>query len=456
MSLYERVKDLGVELENIPAERLVITGMSTITPLGDKVKTLAGLNAGTSGVIKFDAKNFSVNIAAPVIFDPDKYFSKKEVREMSRLGMMAIVIAREAMQNAGLLGNDGTLRKDMDRRSVAPWVGSGIGSLGIINAYLHLHKTDKLEAISRMLSDQPDIVKANSRRLFPRIGFTLFPEEPNAGVANALQISGWGGSSVEACATGLSNIIEGTRTVREGLAKVAVTGGFEDILSEYPELCIAIFAAMRTVLSKRNDEPEKASRPFDIERDGFVFGAGGAIVIVEELKHAKKREAPILAEILGFSKSVDGIGGTDLDPKNVAATILRALYNKNTGGFYPVDSIFAHATSTIEGDKNEVNALRLALGDDYLKTIPIAAIKGNIGHLAGGAGAVNAIAAINALITGKIPPILNLVKPGPEFAGLNLVRGTPLERTINTALVLAYGFGGHNAVMLLGKYNNLH
>ncbi|PJC28726.1 hypothetical protein CO053_03075, partial [Candidatus Shapirobacteria bacterium CG_4_9_14_0_2_um_filter_40_11] len=230
-----------------------------------------------------------------------------------------------------------------------------------------------------------------------------------------------------------------------------VAGGLEDILSAYPEASIGMFAAMRSVLSTRNDEPEKASRPFDKDRDGFVLGAGGGAVVIEALDHALERGAPILAEILGFNKSMDGSDPTNLNKKIVAGTILKALYNQRTKEFYEVDSIFAHATSTNQGDQAEAELLKMIFGDS-LKNIPIAAIKSNMGHLAGGAGAVNVIAAINALNSGKIPPILNLENPSQEFEGLFFVRGKPLEKDIKTALVLAYGFGGHNAVMLLGRY----
>ena len=440
---FERSQGLGVELENRPAERLVITGMAALTPLGNTEQTLEGLNSGKSGVKEFDVKNFAVSIAAPVEFNPEAHFSKKEMKGRSPLNAMAVVIAREAMKNAGLLGEDGKLQKDIDRRQAASWMASAFGSVHhIIDVYNQIHKKDEAG------NENPWL---NSGRISPRKGLEIFPEELNGQVAIDLGVSGWGGSSVEACATGLSNIIEAARIIKGGQAKVAVAGGLEDILSAYPEASIGMFAAMRSVLSTRNDEPEKASRPFDKDRDGFVLGAGGGAVVIEALDHALERGAPILAEILGFNKSMDGSDPTNLNKKIVAGTILKALYNQRTKEFYEVDSIFAHATSTNQGDQAEAELLKMIFGDS-LKNIPIAAIKSNMGHLAGGAGAVNVIAAINALNSGKIPPILNLENPSQEFEGLFFVRGKPLEKDIKTALVLAYGFGGHNAVMLLGRY----
>ena len=440
---FERSQGLGVELENRPAERLVITGMAALTPLGNTEQTLEGLNSGKSGVKEFDVKNFAVSIAAPVEFNPEAHFSKKEMKGRSPLNAMAVAIAREAMKNAGLLGEDGKLQKDIDRRQAASWMASAFGSVHhIIDVYNQIHKKDEAG------NENP---RLNSGRISPRKGLEIFPEELNGQVAIDLGVSGWGGSSVEACATGLSNIIEAARIIKGGQAKVAVAGGLEDILSAYPEASIGMFAAMRSVLSTRNDEPKKASRPFDKDRDGFVLGAGGGAVVIEALDHALERGAPILAEILGFNKSMDGSDPTNLNKKIVAGTILKALYNQRTKEFYEVDSIFAHATSTNQGDQAEAELLKMIFGDS-LKNIPIAAIKSNMGHLAGGAGAVNVIAAINALNSGKIPPILNLENPSQEFEGLFFVRGKPLEKDIKTALVLAYGFGGHNAVMLLGRY----
>ena len=440
---FERSQGLGVELENRPAERLVITGMAALTPLGNTEQTLEGLNSGESGVKELDVKNFAVSIAAPVEFNPEAHFSKKEMKGRSPLNAMAVVIAREAMKNAGLLGEDGKLQKDIDRRQAASWMASAFGSVHhIIDVYNQIHKKDEAG------NENP---RLNSGRISPRKGLEIFPEELNGQVAIDLGVSGWGGSSVEACATGLSNIIEAARIIKGGQAKVAVAGGLEDILSAYPEASIGMFAAMRSVLSTRNDEPKKASRPFDKDRDGFVLGAGGGAVVIEALDHALERGAPILAEILGFNKSMDGSDPTNLNKKIVAGTILKALYNQRTKEFYEVDSIFAHATSTNQGDQAEAELLKMIFGDS-LKNIPIAAIKSNMGHLAGGAGAVNVIAAINALNSGKIPPILNLENPSQEFEGLFFVRGKPLEKDIKTALVLAYGFGGHNAVMLLGRY----
>ncbi len=443
--LLQRAQELGAKLTVTPAERIVITGFAQITSLGNTEETWQGLLEGRSGVVSYpDANNSFVKIASPVKFSPEEYFDVKQLKGLSPLNAMAIVIAKEAARNAGLIGEDGVLKPAINRREIGSWVGSGIGSTQhLIDVYKITHKD----------GDSREEMEKNSRQVPPTKGLEIFPEELNAGITRALGISGWGGSSVEACATGLSNPVEAAEKIRSGILKGAFAGGFENPLEAYPEVGIGIFAGMRIVLSKRNYGPELASRPFDKDRDGFVLGAGGGIVVMEEYEHAKKHDAPILAEVLDFRKSMDGgESATSLDVDNVARTILEALWDEKHKRFYEVDAIFTHATSTKEGDLAEANVFRRVFGDK-LKDIPIAAIKSNLGHLVAGAGVVNMIGAINALREGKIPHIINLENPDPEVEDLLFVRGKPLERDIKTALVLAYGFGGHNAVMVLGKAN---
>lgn len=446
---FETARQLGIELEKKPADRIVIIGMSVLTPLGNEKKTMDGLNAGKSGIKVLDANNFATSIAGPVDFDPLKHFTTKEMKERSSLNAMAVVVAREAMRQAGILGEDGKLKDGIKRRDVATWVGSAFGSVNLlIDVYNKVHEkdtpTDSAETRKNNMIDR-------SAKIPVRSGLQIFPEEMNAGVAMDVGASGWGGSSVEACATGLSNAVLAADTIKTGKAKVAIAGGFEDVLSLHPEVGIGLFAAMRSVLSKRNGEPEKASRPFDANRDGFVLSSGGGAMVLASLGYALEIGAPILGEVLGFHKSMDGSDPTNLNKDIVAGTIVSALYNEKTKSFHDVDVIYTHATSTIEGDRAEASVLGMVYGDD-LKDIPVTAIKSGIGHLAGGSGIVNAIAAMNGLNTGEIPPIVNLENPDPEIKDLNFVRGQSLKKDIKKALVLSYGFGGHNAAMVLGKY----
>ncbi len=449
--MLSKAQELGIELEERPCQRIVITGFAALTPLGNTEGTWQGLLEGKSGVKKFPVGNAFVNIAAPVDFNPKDHFTKREMRGKSVLHAMGMVLAGEAARNAGLVGEDGKLEPDINKREIASWVGSGYGSPQIIDAYNQIHRRDGQGNENQQL---------NSRHVSLFTGLELFPEQLNANIAQSLGLQGWGGSSVEACATGLGNIVEAIDKVKAGRIKVAIAGGVENLLADYPEVGIGIFAGMRGVLSKRNDEPDKASRPFDTDRDGFVFGAGGGIVVVEDLEHALRRGAKIHAEILGFRKSMDGGEPTNIDIENVAQTILKALYDESSKTFRDVDVVFAHATSTAgsatsgneaKGDVREAEALRMVFGEK-LREIPITANKGNIGHLAAGSGPVSLIEAIYTLNRGLIPPILNLGNPDPKVSDLNLVRGNPLEKDVKTALVLSYGFGGNNAVVLLGKF----
>lgn len=441
---FGKAKQLGVELEKPPAERVVVTGYAVLTPLGNTEETLEGLYKGKSGVIAFNkANHFEVGIAAPVKFDPQQYFTEKQMREKSTLHAMTNVVVREAMGKAGLLGGDGKLRKDINRRTVAPWIGSGFGSSHLsVDTFLKIHgEKDQY--------GNEDMAKG-AHRVNSKEALKIFPEGNNGGVAEDLQISGWPGNLSEACATGLSNIVGAAHLIKSGEAKIAIAGGFEDVLTEHPEIAIDLFGAMNA-LSKRKNDPEMASRPFDKDRDGFVIGAGGGAVIVESLKSALERRATIFGEILTYSKSIDGDDPVKMNKEIVAGTILDALYDKKTKKFIDIDAYLAHATSTPHGDLLEAEMFMELFGK-YYGNVLIAAIKSNLGHLLGGAGAVNFIVGLNGVYAGKIPNILNLENPDPRLAGLNFARGQALQRVIKKVLVGAFGFRGHNSAAVIAKY----
>lgn len=436
IEMMQIARELDVKFTREPVERIVITGAAQLTPLGNTRETWEGLLEGRSGVRRFpEGKNSFVKIAAPVNFKPGDHFDRKTLRELSPLGAMAIVVSREAADQAGLQRPLGT--------EYGSFVASGIGfTQNLINVWRTIHKVDEAG------NENPE---RNSRLIGPFEALKTLPEELNGGVSRALGLRGTGASSIEACATGLSNPVLAAELMRAGVIRGAVAGGFDDPFEEYPEVGLALFAGMRKVLSNRNDNPQAASRPFDRDRDGFVEGAGGGVVVLEDYILAKARKAKILAEVVGFAKSMDGGESvTGLDTDNVARTVLRALWDEKRKVFHEVDAIFAHATSTDDGDIAEVLALRRVFGEK-LRKIPIAAIKSNFGHLLGGAGASNLVNAVFALNEGRIPPILNLENPATEFEDLDLVRYNPREVSLKKVLVLAYGFGGHNAAMVLEK-----
>lgn len=433
--LRERAFSLGIETERKPQDNIVITAVALETPFGGTTETKTALFQGNSAVKYFDAGNFRTSIAAPLESDPYPYFGKSDQKRMSPITAMAELKVREAATQAKLLDENGRINKDLvDPKRVGGCISSGIGA------------THYLVDVNKTIHDP----ERGSRRINPFEGLRIFPEQINARPAMSLGYSGWGINSSEACATSASCIVEAARLVKEGLADIVFAGGFEDILRDNKELGIGLFAAMRA-LSARNDEPEKASRPFDKDRDGFVLGSGGGIVVVESEESALKRGVTPLLRVLGFEKSMDGYDPTELNPDRIATTIAQAIYDRKAKEFYDVDAIFAHATSTLKGDVGEVEAFRKIFGDD-LREIPITAIKSIFGHLAGGAGVLNVAAGMFSLQENKIPHILNLDNPDETFVDLNFVRDKPLEKKLNTVLTTAYGFGGYNAVLLLGKY----
>jgi 3-oxoacyl-[acyl-carrier-protein] synthase II len=470
-----RAQDLGVEMDTHRAARVVVTGYAMMTPLGGTQATWDGLLVGRSGATAFNVENHRSNIAAPlrdfreseITITGDGRRDAKIKRSLSRVSAAAVVLGKEAGEMAGLL-SEGRLAGDVDRHRVGSAISSGIAGMGgLVDAYTTIYRRDAEGCVDP---------RRGSSRIRAMDGLQTFPEEVAAAVPNAFGLSGWSINSMEACATGASSIVEATRLILEGRADAMLCGGVEDplgyiddggeLVAGHGDVAIALFSAMGA-LSTRDDDPGLASRPFDRDRDGFVLGAGGAVVVLESLASAQRRGATIYGEVLGFHKSIDGgddapdgqaeprrIVGAELNRRNVARTVLQALWNEESRAFRPVDAIFAHATSTPVGDLRELQALRLALGED-LASIPIAAIKGNVGHQAGGAGAINAVVALQAMQAGLVPPILNLETVDPDIVAevgeLHLVRGHPHAAELQTALALSYGFGGFNAALLLGR-----
>lgn len=452
IKLSEKTEEINDISEDKPSDTVVITGYAELTPLGNTKETEEAEKAGKSGTKKFDVNNFRSNIAALAKFEPLEYFSEKELARMSPIGAMGIVLAREAGKMAGVIGDDGKLLNSFDAKKVGCTVSSGIGaSSKMVDIYLKIHwrineKTGEYEKVDP---------KAGSALVSPFAGLQLFPEELGGDIEAELGLAGWGINSSEACATGLSSIVDAYHLIKTGKNSVVFAGGIEDTLSEHPELSIGVFAAMRGPLSSRNDEPEKASRPFDKDRDGFVLASGGGVLVLERLDSALARKVPIYAVVLGAEKGSDGYNPTNLNTDRVSRLVLKTVKLPSEDGMiFPIEAIFAHATATKSGDMAEVSALRSALGTSYLTKIPLTAIKSMHGHLAGGAGAVNAISAVRAIEKGFVPPIVNLENVDEPFKDLNLVRGKALTGDFKTALVLAYGFHGKDAVLLLGKYED--
>ncbi len=408
--------------------RVVITGLGVVSPVGSKLDTFwKNITAGKSGIgriTKFDPEGFPVQIAGEVKdFNPEDYFDRREVRRTDPFIQFAIAAAIQAVEHAGL--DDSRV----DKERVGVLIGSGIGGLTTIETQ---HKV-LLEKGPRRVSPYcvpMEIINMASGLVSIRFGF----KGPNLSV-------------VTACATGTHAIGEAYRTILYGDADVMVTGGAESCITP---LSIAGFAASRA-LSTRNEEPEKASRPFDKNRDGFVMGEGAGVVILEELEHAKKRGAPILAEVVGYGTSGDAYHMTAPAPNGEGAA--RAIENAlKDAGISPeeIDYVNAHGTSTKFNDLYETMAIKSVFGEHAYR-LKVSSIKSMIGHLLGAAGGVEVVASVMTLKTGIVPPTINYEEPDPE-CDLDYVPNEAIEYDVKCLLKNSFGFGGTNACLVLKRF----
>jgi 3-oxoacyl-[acyl-carrier-protein] synthase II len=412
--------------------RVVVTGMGALTALGaDVATTWAGMIAGRSGVATitaFDPSRLTTRIAAEVKdFDPSDVLDRKEQRRNDRYVQFALVATRQAMRQAGLPDHlEGPLA---ERTGVV--IGTGIGGI-------------------QTLADQ---VLLMGERGPDRMSPFLIPMAiANLAAGVTAIMSGAQGpnmSVVSACATGGHSIGEAWEMIRRGDADVMLAGGSEATMHE---ALVGGFAAMRA-LSTRNDEPEKASRPFDKHRDGFVIGEGCGVLVLESLDHARARGAEPLAELVGYGATADASHITLPAPGGAGAVraIRRALEKANLS-VDDVDMVNAHATSTPEGDPRELEAMRTLFGA-RAGQVSITANKSMIGHTLGAAGAVEAVATIMSLRTGIVPPTINLEDPDDAAAGLDLTPGKARAREMDVAVSNSFGFGGQNSALVLRRWH---
>lgn len=408
--------------------RVVITGMGVISPIGSTIKDFWDANCkgknGVGPITRFDPTGFDTHIAAEVKdFDPLKYISPKEVKRNARFCQMAIAASKDALQDSGL-----QLDKE-DPYRIGVFIGSGIGGLDVIEEQ---HNVLLQKGPSRMSVFTIPMLITN---MAPgQVSIILGLKGPNICIATA-------------CASAAHAIGEAYYTLKLGEADVMVTGGTEACVIPTG---IGGFNACKA-LSTRNNEPEKASRPFDKERDGFVMGEGSGILILETLDHAKKRGAKIYAEFIGYGANADGYHMTAPAPDGDAATKCMQLAI-DSAKIKPeeVDYINAHGTSTLLNDKIETMAIKRVFGDRAYK-IPVSSTKSMTGHLLGAAGAVELIASILAITKGIIPPTINYEYPDPE-CDLDYVPNKAREAKIDIALSNSLGFGGHNATLVVRRF----
>jgi 3-oxoacyl-[acyl-carrier-protein] synthase II len=407
--------------------RVVITGLGAITPLGNDVRsTWDNLISGGSGagpITQFDTTDFPVTFACEVKdFVPSDWVDHKQARRMDRFAQLIVAAARQAEADSGL-----DISKESDRVGAA--IATGIGGL---KSYQDCYDT---------LRDRgPD-------RVNPFAIPAIIPNMGAGWVSMELGTKGPLMSECTACAASNMAIGDGTDAIRLGRADVMFCGGTEAAINK---VGIAGFGAMRA-LSRRNDDPVHASRPFDAARDGFVMGEAGACLVLEELEHAKARGAKIYAEIVGYGVSADASHITEPDPTGVnPARALRMAMGDAGIGPEDIDYINAHATSTPIGDSSETRVIKLAMGEEQAYKIPVSGTKGATGHCLGAAGAIEALFTTLAVHEGVLPPTINYDTPDPE-CDLDYVPNESRKADVHYAVNNSFGFGGHNACVVLKR-----
>jgi len=408
--------------------RVVITGLGALTPLGNDVRTSwDNLIAGGSGagpITQFDTTDFPVTFACEVKdFDPAMYVDYKQARRMDRFAQLIVAAARQAEQDSGI-----DVARESDRIGAA--IATGIGGL---KSFQDCHDTLRERGPDRV---NPFAIPA----IIPNMGAGWVSME--LGTKGPLM------SECTACAASNMAIGDGTDAIRLGRADVMFCGGTEAAINK---VGIAGFGAMRA-LSRRNDDPAHASRPFDAGRDGFVMGEAGAVLVLEELEHAKARGAKIYAEVVGYGVSADASHITEPDPTGVnpARALTMAM---GDAGVTPaeIDYINAHATSTPIGDSSETRVIKLAMGEEQAYRIPVSGTKGATGHCLGAAGAIEAMFTTLAVHEGMLPPTINYDTPDPD-CDLDYVPNVARKADVEIAVNNSFGFGGHNACVVLRRY----
>ncbi|MDA0717687.1 MAG: beta-ketoacyl-ACP synthase II [Cyanobacteria bacterium] len=404
-------------------QRVVVTGLGAITPIGNDVTSywegLSTARNGVAGITLFDASRHPCRFAAEVKdFDPSIWLGLKESKRWDRFCQFGVIAAKQAVAHAEL-----TIDESNQHR-VGTAIGSGVGGLLM------------METQAQVLKDRgPD-------RVSPFCVPMMIPNMATGLTAIALGAKGPSSAVATACAAGSNAIGDAYRFIQLGLADVMVAGGAESAITP---LGVAGFASAKA-LSFRNDDPSTASRPFDAERNGFVIGEGAGVIVLESLEHAQARGAQILAEVVGYGMTCDAHHITSPSPGGVGgAEAIRLALKDARLDREAVDYINAHGTSTQANDSNETSAIKSALGDRAYR-IPVSSTKSMTGHLLGGSGGIEAVAAVLAIKHNLVPPTINYQNPDPA-CDLDVVPNQAREHTLNVVLSNSFGFGGHNVCL---------
>ena len=416
-------------IHNSNTNRVVVTGMNIVGPLGlDLTTTWDNLIAGKSGIDYItlcDREPLKTKIAGEVKgFEPTEFMERKAARRMDRFAQLAVAASIQAVKQSGL-----NINSD-NQETIGVIVGSGIGGLGTL-----------FEQTRILLEKGPD-------RVSPFLVPMMIADMAAAQVSIALGAKGPNICTTTACSSGSDAIGAACEFIKHGGAEIMITGGAESTINP---IGITAFNALNA-LSTRNDAPQLASRPFDAERDGFIISEGAAILILESLDHARKRDATILAEITGYGATADSYHVTQpLENGEGAAKAMQIAMGNAGVNPRDIDYINAHGTSTPLNDLTETRAIKAVFGE-FAYRVPVSSTKSMTGHLIGCAGAAEAIFCIMAIQNGVIPPTTNLTSPDPE-CDLDYVPNTARQAKITTALSNSFGFGGHNSALIMRKYS---
>lgn len=416
-------------MTNRQLNRVVVTGLGAITPIGNNLEEYwQGLVQGKNGIgyiTHFDTSDYACKIAGEVKgFDPLNYISKKDAKRMARFSQFAVATSKDALKDANLEINE----ENAD--DIGVLIGTGVGGLSVME-----------EQNEVLLTKGPS-------RVTPFLVPTMISNMAAGLTAIHTGAKGPNSCSVTACAAGSNAIGDAFRLIQDGYAKAMICGGTEAAITQ---LSIAGFASAKA-LSFRNDSPETASRPFDVDRDGFVMGEGCGILILEELEFALARGARIYAEMVGYAMTCDAYHMTAPVPDGAGATRAIELALKD-GNIAPdeVSYVNAHGTSTPANDVTETKAIKKALGEDHARRLVVSSTKSMTGHLLGGSGGIEAVATVLAIANDIVPPTINLMNPDPE-CDLDYVAHESRKVTVNVALSNSFGFGGHNVTLAFKKH----
>jgi len=410
--------------------RVVVTGLGVLTSLGDNLEQFWGSllegKSGVSSIEAFDVSDYTTRIAAEIKdFNTDDYgLDKKEARRMDRFVQFAVVSTLNALKDANI-----KIGENVDAERAGVIVGSGIGGLGTWEDQFR------------------NLIEKGPKRVSPFFIPMMIANMASGQISIMTGAKGPNTTAVTACATGTHSIGDSFKIIQRGDADVMIAGGSEATIRPSG---MAGFCSMRA-MSTRNDEPTKASRPFDVDRDGFVMGEGSGVIILEELEHAKARGAKIYAEVIGYGMSSDAHHMTEPDPDGAARCMAKAIADANINPT-EIDYINAHGTSTPVGDISETTAIKKTFGDHAYK-LAVSSTKSMTGHLLGAAGGVEAVILALTLKNGVIAPTINLDNQDPAL-DLDYVPNVARSASVNIALSNSFGFGGHNASILMKKYED--